>query len=610
MKFLCDKCKAKYQIADEKVAGRTVRMKCRKCGHLIEVRSEVTETSVATHLPKEPEPKPAIGEEKPLQRESTGETNTPTAFLAKAARPVPGDPHLVRPARLPQQGAPLGTLAGAFRTAVESEGAPSSPLGMADLRTADEWYVAINGVPVGPILVAEVRRKAALGSVTEDSLVWQDGLDEWRPVRAFPELSATVREAAQAGRGSLIPPAPPPSRGTARLFKERSAAAQSPYRAPAHPPAPPPQPPASVPQPPASVPQPPASVPQPPASVPQPPASVPRPPPSSPQPPASGPRPLASTPQAPAFQASQGVTPVVAPERVAAPPTPIGPALAVKPVEPGSATVVSDPFKAPSPPAVEAPSAPAAVAHPFASEPGRDGAFRAQGELELRPARGTPWVAIAMVAAATAFGSTAAIVLLMPRSSQSTQPESTQPTAGNANVQSAIPPLSAGMPSERSGVPREPPSPSIQTEATRRPIASQPLSRPSPAATAAASASSRPLDTHSFVPPSFGAIPTDDTTESPKAPGQCQSEGQVQQVIAQHQTAIRRTCWERNQSDKPAASVAVALTIGPDGSPQGVSVTGDDPTVAKCIEGDLHSWHFPAMGCAQKTAFSLKFVRQ
>ena len=48
MRFLCEQCKAKYQIADEKVAGKTVRMKCRKCGHLIEVKAEVTETSVAS----------------------------------------------------------------------------------------------------------------------------------------------------------------------------------------------------------------------------------------------------------------------------------------------------------------------------------------------------------------------------------------------------------------------------------------------------------------------------------------------------------------------------------------------------------------------------------
>ena len=37
MKFLCDSCKTKYQIPDEKVAGRTLRMKCRKCGHMVAI---------------------------------------------------------------------------------------------------------------------------------------------------------------------------------------------------------------------------------------------------------------------------------------------------------------------------------------------------------------------------------------------------------------------------------------------------------------------------------------------------------------------------------------------------------------------------------------------
>jgi predicted Zn finger-like uncharacterized protein len=38
MKFLCRNCKAKYQIADEKVAGRTLRMACQQCGEQIVVR--------------------------------------------------------------------------------------------------------------------------------------------------------------------------------------------------------------------------------------------------------------------------------------------------------------------------------------------------------------------------------------------------------------------------------------------------------------------------------------------------------------------------------------------------------------------------------------------
>ena len=93
---------------------------------------------------------------------------------------------------------------------------------MSDPPHTDEWYVAINGVAVGPIRVAEVRRKAALGAVNEGSLAWQEGLDEWRPLRAFPELAASVREAIASARASRPPPSevrksappPPPIRGS------------------------------------------------------------------------------------------------------------------------------------------------------------------------------------------------------------------------------------------------------------------------------------------------------------------------------------------------------------------------------------------------------------
>ncbi len=78
-----------------------------------------------------------------------------------------------------------------------------------ELSSADEWYAAINGVPVGPIRIGELRRKASLGAVNDDSLVWQEGMEEWRPVKTVPELASLVREAASTGRVSLVTPEPP-----------------------------------------------------------------------------------------------------------------------------------------------------------------------------------------------------------------------------------------------------------------------------------------------------------------------------------------------------------------------------------------------------------------
>jgi len=73
----------------------------------------------------------------------------------------------------------------------------------------EEWYVGINGVPVGPVRLSELRRKAAAGLITEESLVWREGFEEWLPLRTFPELVAMLKDAG-SNRASLTP-APGPN---------------------------------------------------------------------------------------------------------------------------------------------------------------------------------------------------------------------------------------------------------------------------------------------------------------------------------------------------------------------------------------------------------------
>ena len=38
MRFACDSCRAQYNISDEKVGPRGVKVRCKKCGHVIHVR--------------------------------------------------------------------------------------------------------------------------------------------------------------------------------------------------------------------------------------------------------------------------------------------------------------------------------------------------------------------------------------------------------------------------------------------------------------------------------------------------------------------------------------------------------------------------------------------
>ena len=528
MKFLCDNCKAKYQIGDDKVAGKTVRMKCRKCGHLIELRAEVTESS-------------AMGNSPGGSATAVGGSNDATsraAALKPPARPPPKPNALAtsltstKPAPSPPKADRVGggALAGAFKSNVQREDEGSAPFDMADLAPGDDWYVAVNGVPVGPIRVGEVRRKAALGAVTEESLVWQEGLDEWRPLKTFPDLAANVREAAGGGRISITPP-PPEVR----------------------------------------------------KSVP------PRPPPPRAGTTSSGipiARAISSRPIPTPAQRSNVVAftaRTATAEKFDEAPTEIGALAAL-------ASATTDPF------AIPAPVSPAAIA------PSGEGVRVAASSL-APPYPSTrkqpPWMAIAMIAAAVAFGTVFGISVFFKQSPP-------------AQVVVQVPAAPAALPAAA------PVAPTAMAPAEAVPSAAVAANTPgahpvgggaSRTAPTAPTSTGRSLDLHSL---SQGAnvAPGEDPGGEPAAPGQCLSGGQVQQVIGLHQLAIRRACWERNPTAKPSVNVSVAMTVGPDGSAQSVSASGDELSVAKCIENDVRGWHFPAMGCSQKTGFSFKFVRQ
>jgi predicted Zn finger-like uncharacterized protein len=47
MKFVCDSCRSRYEIADEKVAGKTLQIRCRNCGHVIRLSAPGLQASSA-----------------------------------------------------------------------------------------------------------------------------------------------------------------------------------------------------------------------------------------------------------------------------------------------------------------------------------------------------------------------------------------------------------------------------------------------------------------------------------------------------------------------------------------------------------------------------------
>ncbi|MBN2360253.1 MAG: zinc-ribbon domain-containing protein, partial [Deltaproteobacteria bacterium] len=58
MKFFCDKCNTKYSIADDKVRGKILKIRCKKCGNVIVVR-ELVPTPEVARASRSPAPAPA-----------------------------------------------------------------------------------------------------------------------------------------------------------------------------------------------------------------------------------------------------------------------------------------------------------------------------------------------------------------------------------------------------------------------------------------------------------------------------------------------------------------------------------------------------------------------
>jgi predicted Zn finger-like uncharacterized protein len=560
LKFLCDNCKAKYQIADEKVAGKTVRMKCRKCGHQIEVRAAVTETSVSTSPPT------AMGSGSDAPRPVAKNSLATSLSAAKPRAPV-GQPQAHAPS----------ALAGAFQRTVHD--APQSvPFpqqgGGLELSVTDEWYVAINGVPVGPVRISELRRKAASGAVTEDSLCWQEGLEEWRPVRSIPELAAIVREAAQGNRPSLV--SPPPNEGRA----------SSPPRAPQRPA--PTAPRASAPD--------------------------------APRPGGMG----SFEPPRPTSPSSPSRSNVV-PLRVAtsntdeAPASPIG-----SPLGGSGAAAAFAPSFAPAPQFAQAPAfsppapAPMAIADPFAVPPGPGPSSEMRASLipaspfapsspqitvsqpPAQPRRGVPLWFWPILLFTGVFGVSAAVFVFRQQNPPPPVVIQMQPTAAPTATEAKndVPPPPA---SDQAPAPSSAPTVKVATggaKAASGGVANPPEKKGG-------------LDLGGLVAGAGGPNVGGGGAGPGPAGGGGLDSSSVERVVASHRTGVKRTCWERGGADQKASvNVTVSATVAPDGSVSGTSSSGDDPVVAKCIESQVKTWRFAAPGATTTVNIPFKFVRQ
>jgi predicted Zn finger-like uncharacterized protein len=148
MKISCQSCAAKYTIADEKVVGKVIKIKCKKCSATIVVNGN--DPAVLAQL--------AAGE---------GYASEDQAATQLATRPP-------------------------------SDLAPSNP---------DEWTVSITDDDQRTMTTAQILTEYANGTLSSDTYVWKDGMGDWLPLQQVPELQPLL---AATGNGGYGAPAPAP----------------------------------------------------------------------------------------------------------------------------------------------------------------------------------------------------------------------------------------------------------------------------------------------------------------------------------------------------------------------------------------------------------------
>jgi predicted Zn finger-like uncharacterized protein len=140
MNIQCQQCGTSYAVADEKVRGRLMKVRCKSCSEVIRVDGTILGTADGSSAP-------------------------PASSKAPMSKP----PSLVS------------------RPGVDGA----------------VWHIAVGDGTQGPYTLDELREYYAQGSVMLDTLVFRDGFEEWMPAGEVPELAAPSQAQSHTQAGAL-----------------------------------------------------------------------------------------------------------------------------------------------------------------------------------------------------------------------------------------------------------------------------------------------------------------------------------------------------------------------------------------------------------------------
>ncbi|EPX63123.1 hypothetical protein D187_006533 [Cystobacter fuscus DSM 2262] len=163
MNFSCNKCERRYSIADDKVRGKTVKVRCKNCQNVISVEGPPAEMEESTRVVSLADVERLREQDRTLAEEEAAQAQAQAQAVSA--------------------------------TSWEDEPTRAMPVGDA----AAPWFVMVKGKQEGPLEDGALREMVAQGTVTARSYFWQQGMADWKRGQDLPALE-----------GLFLPEEPPP----------------------------------------------------------------------------------------------------------------------------------------------------------------------------------------------------------------------------------------------------------------------------------------------------------------------------------------------------------------------------------------------------------------
>jgi hypothetical protein len=542
-------------------------------------------------LPPPPVPPiPGAGMGAALAQPTAAPTGGTTTLGMGAMQPQPSVAgHAPPPSPVPPSRSANSTQLGdQFRESVQAGGA-------AEELPQEGWFVGVNGVPLGPIPLGDLRELAMAGHIDRRSLVWREGQGEWRPLGKFAGLGRVIDDGASppaSPRPEPVAAPPPQARPNGSRANGHVATGFDVVRAD------------------------------------------------------TGERPSAwgdlddeddADEQPTTVKGRVSVLP--GPDTYPAPVPSAPPVPPPPPSSVGQSANASNPFGVTSSVlAMPAPARPPVSASPVAMNAGgpassisvtpeRESMVDADADMIRSSGGKRRYLIVVAIIVAFALGALIATNLMRVSSTQekpdgkASRSESTQLTAGTGPERIARRAADDPSPAEDdkpapedAETERAPPSAASKTILGAT-VAPSPAAPPAPpnAAQRAAGTSSFLAGLGSTQPPGPGLVKADD-----RVVGAGLDATAIQRTVRRYTPGVRQNCWQRALNARApgvpsSAKVSATITVDAAGHVRAVTVAGAPkgyPGLSRCVEGSVKSWQFPRSGGQTITNVPFMFVGQ